>query len=277
MKLIYRYSAIAALMAGSFALGNVTKQFDIMPDITDDITPYDDADSKTAVPCPDAKDALVVVAFGQSNSSNHLQPRMADTTNQVYNFYQGKCYIASDPMLGASGRGGSIWVPMGQKLAAATHKKIVISSFGIGGSTIQRWEYPKDLGGHMARNLAAVRDVYPHIDYFLWIQGESDVDDNAPAYGATLLRLIEVTKKWFPDSQFGISSTSFCADRMNTDITDKQKEIATTTPGVFWLGDTDQFRSAGYRRDNCHFDAKGTEAVVDEFMKHMMPLLKPGS
>lgn len=238
------------------------------------VEPYETVEGKQEAPCPSANESLVVVGFGQSNGSNHLLPRREDTTGAVYNFYQGKCYTATDPMLGATGTGGSIWVPLGQRMAALTHKNIVISTFGVGGSTIQRWEDRTDLGARMDANLTALKQVYPQVDYFLWVQGESDVDGNAPAYGRTLARVAALTKQYFPHSLFGASSTSFCADRMSDAITQTQKEIATTTPGMFWLGDTDQFRSAEYRRDNCHLSERGGDAVVGEFMKYLTPKLE---
>ena len=271
----YKSFALGLMAIGAGALvGYNAHTLKHLVENIDVVAPYDAPRDHLAVPCPSAADALVIVAFGQSNGANHGTPRLSDDSGQVYNYYQGKCYKAADPMLGATGRGGSIWVPFGQQLAQLTGKKIVFSTFGVGGSTIQRWEDPKDLGARMDSNLKALQTTYPTIAYFLWIQGESEAEGTVPAYGKALEHVAQIAWSYYPETPFGVSSTSFCMDTMNSALAAEQKRIATTTKGFFWLGDTDQFRSAGYRRDNCHFNAGGTKAVVDEFITHITPLLK---
>ena len=61
---------------------------------------FADTTEKTEVPCGEAMRGKTMVAFvlGQSNSANHGESRMASKRN-VYNFYDGECYLAADPML----------------------------------------------------------------------------------------------------------------------------------------------------------------------------------
>src|SRR2546425_3481295 len=59
-----------------------------------------------------ARRIMVALVFGQSNSSNSGQTRRT-ARERVYNYYQGKLYLAQDPLLGADGDGGSVWTRLG--------------------------------------------------------------------------------------------------------------------------------------------------------------------
>ena len=63
---------------------------------------------KIAVDCPgQTKDTAVLLAAGQSNSANDGQRKFTTRyPGQAFNYFDGKCYAASSPLLGASAEGG---------------------------------------------------------------------------------------------------------------------------------------------------------------------------
>ncbi len=233
---------------------------------------YDNPNVRIEVPCPASDDVVVIVAFGQSNSANFAQSHTADTSNSVYNFSAGKCYLAKDPLLGADGGGGSIWIKFAQKLAKKTHKKIVIQSFGIGSTSVTQWADEKALGYLLLYNLSVLKPVYQNVDYFFWVQGERDVWLPPEIYQQNLLKVIGVTKQFHPTSLFALSSTTYCAGLSSASIAAVQKNIPNVAPGVLWLGNTDQFVSAQYRWGDCHLTLQGVDVVVDEFFRHFLML-----
>ena len=232
---------------------------------------YDNPDARIEVACPAQKDAIVIVAFGQSNSANYVQYRAVDTTDSVYNFAAGKCYLAKDPLLGADGDRGSLWIKLAQKMAKKSHKKVVIQSFGVGNTSITQWADEKGLGYLLFYNLSALKPVYQNVDYFFWVQGETDVGMTPEIYRQNLLKIISTTKRFYPTSLFALSSTTYCFGKSNTDIAAIQKNIRNVVPSVIWLGDTDQFNSAQYRWDDCHLTLQGVDAVGAEFSQHLLP------
>jgi hypothetical protein len=60
---------------------------------------------------------MVALAMGQSNAANSGESPIR-AGRGVYNFHEGKLYIARDPLLGGSnnGGGGSVWTRLGPKL-----------------------------------------------------------------------------------------------------------------------------------------------------------------
>jgi hypothetical protein len=172
-----------------------------------------------------------------------------------------------DPMLGASGHAGSIWIPLANKLANISGKKIILSTFGIGGTSIKRWADHEDLGYFYDQNILSLKQKYNSINFFIWIQGEADIGMSPLAYGEGLRKLINKTKLEFPASKFMLSATTYCGGLDNAQINAEQKNVAKTMADVFLLGDTDKFSELKFRYDNCHLSGVGVEAITLEFIK----------
>ena len=62
---------------------------------------------------------MVAFVFGQSNSANHGDEKFRTASPAAANFWNGKYFAAEDPLLGATGRGGSPWTLMANKLIEA--------------------------------------------------------------------------------------------------------------------------------------------------------------
>jgi len=236
-----------------------------------DISPYQDLHGKHQVACPKPQDAIVIAAFGQSNGSNWEEVRHEHYGNNVYNYYKGQCYIASDPMLGADGTRGSIWVPFAEKVVASTHKKVVIAPFGIGSTSVAEWaDSNSKLNQFGQQNMNDIAQTYPNVNAFFWIQGEQDRGSNGDGYEANLKTIIQRTHQQFPKATFFISATTYCAQKNNRIIHDIQTRVATNTPGVKLLGDTDLYTEKMYRYDDCHLSVKGIDAVTSDFAKNFL-------
>ena len=70
---------------------------------------------------------MVALAFGQSNSANFAQTRSVSKSN-VFSYYGGRCYVAQDPMPGATGIGGSVWPVLGDKVSEVRESKMLRDS-----------------------------------------------------------------------------------------------------------------------------------------------------
>lgn len=115
---------------------------------------YNDIQSKEKVGCPSENDTILIIGFGQSNSANQQGHRHESKKKNILNFYNGNCYLAKDPMLGATGNRGSIWIPLANSLAKKTGKKIVLATFGIGNSSVTHWSNDEDLGRVYQQNIS---------------------------------------------------------------------------------------------------------------------------
>lgn len=237
-----------------------------------DLADYRLARSYHAKPCPAS--ALVIAALGQSNAGNHIEGRVArDGDAQAYVFFRGSCYAIEDPLPGSSGPDGSLWTMLAQRLSRERQQPVVIVAGGLAGSTTADWTNPSS--PFPARVKRRVHDAALNglpIDVIVWLQGESDAEQGTPqeAYRARLTQIIDgitisvrdasrATPRWI------IFRATRCGgdDTVSADIRAAQAELADEKVGIFAGPDTDVL-AAPFRRDGCHFNAAGREAIIEQ-------------
>ena len=219
---------------------------------------------KTEVACPtQSSDTAVLLAIGQSNSANGADKKVVTKfQNQVFNFYDGKCYVASSPLLGASGKKGEFITPLADMLIEkGTYKIIVIISSGIGGSPIARWQADGDLNQMLLDTLASIKKY--KVTDIIWHQGESDFNNSTSA------KVYEKSFHSLKDSlrASGISSPFFIAVATKCGNPPTWKKDNPTALGqrklednkeIFLAVNTDELlEKADRRSDLCHFSESG--------------------
>lgn len=213
---------------------------------------YIDTSDRREIPCPpQTSRTLVAVVFGQSNSANHLGQRY--TSERVVNAFNGRCFIARDPLLGATGNAGSLWTLLGDKLLnAGRFDAIVLIPAGVGSSTVKQWG---DLDFPESRY---------SVTHYLWHQGEADAGRlSAKEYADALRQVIQRTKQASPNSAFYVSIASVCNGAPDQQIRDAQMSVL--GPGIFQGPDTDKLAGED-RFDGCHFSARAQERIADAWL-----------
>ena len=82
----------------------------------------------------------VLYILGQSNSSNHGGQKYQGMDDRVVNYFDGACYRAASPLLGAEGTFGEAWTLLGNKLVAGgKFDQVIIVPSGIGLTGIAYW------------------------------------------------------------------------------------------------------------------------------------------
>ena len=277
-------AALAAVMTVALAGGTMASGLDggygldTYRQLKRDLADYRLARNYHAKPCPAS--ALVIAALGQSNAGNHIEGRVArDDGAQAYVFFRGNCYAIEDPLPGSSGPDGSIWTLLAQRLSRERQQPVVIVSGGLAGSTTADWINPAfPFPARVKRRLKdAARNGLP-IDIVVWLQGETDAERDTPreAYRARLTQIIDgittdarkisaTTPRWiiFQATRCGGDET------VNAGIRAAQAELAGESAGIFAGPDTDVL-AAPFRRDGCHFNAAGREAIIEQ----LTPLIR---
>ena len=148
---------------------------------------YSDTSNKTEVACKsiDKRKTMVILAFGQGNAANGGEVKYA-TKHNVYNVFNGKCYKAEDPLLGATDNKGSVWGRLADKVIDnKMYENVIIKSIAVGGSPIISWTvHGTGLGdqgvlyeNYHSRILTAndeLKSLGFSITHLLWHQGETD-------------------------------------------------------------------------------------------------------
>lgn len=142
---------------------------------------FQQLDTSAYVPEQSCAGADAIVAFGQSNSANSggsgdLTVTRPDNSG-ILMFFNGHCYPARDPLLGASVwmGGASVWLQFGRTYVAKNPgKKLIIVPFGIGSSGSWEWAQGGQFHQRLKSVLAQVKLANLNVKYVFWHQGETD-------------------------------------------------------------------------------------------------------
>ena len=223
---------------------------------------FTDATGRKEVTCPaQTADTIVMVTLGQSNSANYLGHRYRAANERIINFWAGRCYVAQDPLLGATGDAGSQWVVLANKLIAR-HDFIVIVAIGNGMRTTSVADWNGALSSRYWATLDRLKAHYK-ATHFLWHQGEADAHRTADEYAVELGKVIAESKKTFPESRFYVSQASICRGPALHTVREGQRKVIQMANGVFPGPDTDRLDALEDRYDGCHFSMVGQEKIAD--------------
>jgi hypothetical protein len=227
---------------------------------------------KTEVKCPaPGPDTAVVLAIGQSNIANQAENRITSHySKEVVNFFEGKCYHAESPLLGATAEEGEFLTLLGDRLVDdGAYRNVVIITSAVGASEIARWRKGGALNGVMLHALTGLLPGY-RVTQVLWVQGEadyaigtapvvyteafhslldtlSDAGVTAPLFLAIATRCVS---KWKPDNPIALAQRALVDNRR-----------------VFLGADTDALVGTAERRpDGCHFGGRGQVKTADAFV-----------
>ena len=219
-----------------------------------------DISDKVIVKCPKREDALIVIGFGQSNSANHTGHRFNSEDNSIINFWDGVCFQAKDPMIGATGYQGSIWIPLAKKLRKKKGQKIVVATFGVQGTFIQQWLEDKELTKFYDFNLFKLKKAYSYPDTAFWIQGENEINTIPNDLRKYYNKFFSQFLSKFPKTSLYVTGTSYCNGIQNKNVIKIQKETAEKS-GAIYVGETDSILGAKFRYDDCHYSEKGVDEL----------------
>lgn len=226
-------------------------------------TPIINVLPRSEVKCTDIsnQNTLVALTLGQSNAANFGIPRFKPDRN-VFNLFEGKCFIAEDPMIGASGDGGSVWTRLGQILVETKqYKNAIFITIAEGSSEISQWVSGGIYEKKLLRAIKQAKKSHITITHVLWHQGETDASKGTSQseYLLNLQRLIDSIRSNGVHAPFFVSVASYCQYKVSSAIQSAQKSSIDFNKRIYPGPNTDLMTSSKYRRDNCHFSEEGLE------------------
>jgi hypothetical protein len=253
--------AIALYALGMYSGSLVQKYYKYY--ITDRIAKSKEEYSRKKQECAaiPAEGRMVLLVFGQSNSANYGETPWVSGPN-VYNFHDGRCFIAQDPLLGADNTGGSPWARFGDKvIASKLFKNVVIASIGVGGTPVRRWTAGGDLHPRITDTLDELAAVGLPVTHLFWHQGEADAIEKTK--GDDYQKMFTAMVQSIRDHKVGAPIFAAVATRCrqirgDTQIQNAQRNLANPQQGIFAGPDTDAL-GLEFRFDGCHFSAEGLD------------------
>jgi hypothetical protein len=233
-----------------------------------------DYSGKTEKPCPpQTAHTAIILALGQSNIANHASIRVNTRhPRAVLSYFDGKCYVAGSPLLGASGDGGEFLTLLADRLIDDdVYRSVIVVPAGIGGMAIALWQRNGQLNDMLLRTLKGLPPGYK-VTQVLWQQGESDFLLTTPPadYVASFRSLVDVLVENGVDAPLYISISTKCGPwTANNPIAVAQRSLIDSRR-VFLGVDSDGLLETKDRFDDCHLSESGqrkTAAAYAEAIK----------
>jgi len=274
---------VSAIALGAFALGVATRDAVVFR-ATDfwcrgGSCGFDDTRDRERVDCarfgPGAARSAVLLTGGQSNAANYGQmpvsPRAA-----VFNFnwFDGRCYRARDPLLGPDGNGGSVWTRLGDLLVArGLYDQVLIVPVAVGGSALRRWIPGGDLHGRLVEAKLRLDAAGVRVTHVLWHEGERDAELATPAdeYAAQFAKLVASLREIGIDAPVFPAVASACGGPGSEAIRGAQRGLPLQLAGVQAGPDTDALADLADRYDGCHFSDAGLDAHARLWLAAVWP------
>lgn len=220
---------------------------------------------KLEIPCPIQNGKLaVLLVLGQSNAGNHASHKSYSVIgDKVVNYFGGRCYLASSPLLGSTETGGEGWTMLGEMLVASgRYERVVLIPAAIGATTVRRWSKGGDLNS-MLLNVVEQASLQYQVTHVLWHQGESDLFEKTTrsSYSRSFLDMVASLREAGLGAPVYVSIATHCSGD-STDVDDNpvaaaQRSLPDHSQRIFSGPDTDSVIHDRDRYDKCHFGKSG--------------------
>ncbi len=214
---------------------------------------------------------MVALTFGQSNSANHSNSRFK-TTDNVYSLEHNKCFLAEDPLLDATGSGGSVWTRLGEKLIANKHyNKILFVSIGVGGSDISSWDIDRENHIKLLDTIDSIHNNGFKITHLLWHQGESDAlfKRDKSRYKMLFHSMLKSIRDSGIQAPIFVSVATYNLTGINKEVQQAQKELVDINKNIYSGPNTD-ILGYEYRYDGVHFSDEGLDKFADLWVEKII-------
>lgn len=198
--------------------------------------------------------------IGQSNTANFGQSPMTPKGN-VYNFYDGHCYRAVDPLLGATGIRGSVWTRLGRiLLESGRYKNVIIAPAAVGGTGIREWAPGGQYNPLITSTIESMLKCGLKPTHILWHQGETDAVEHTPKkhYMELFRLMLAGIRAQGVKAPIYVSVATYLDKTTNEDIKQAQRQLIDPKAGILPGPDTDRL-GPELRFDRVHFSDTGLE------------------
>jgi Carbohydrate esterase, sialic acid-specific acetylesterase len=236
----------------------------------------------------------VILAFGQSNAASHGGISF-NPTGPVYsfNFYDGHCYHAADPLLATTydPDRGSVWTRLGQLLVDRhAFDAVLLAPIAVGGSFVAQWKPGGENNPRINVTIEQLRRHGIEITHMVWAQGEAEAafKPDKVAYKTDFEAMLVGIRQLGVSAPIYVAISTLChspemfehpkrvsagerakLQRGQDEIRQAQHELINPAAGIFAGPDTDML-GLDLRRDECHFSDEGLDRAAELWLAALL-------
>jgi hypothetical protein len=210
----------------------------------------------------------VILALGASNIANEADPNGLIVPHQgVYNFnfLDGRCYVAKDPLLGATQQRSNLLTRLGDLLARrGLYERVLLVPIAYGGTYARDWAPKGTMHPRLRRTIRMLRRRNISVTHVLWQQGEAEAampNANPEEWTKHFCRTLPVIRGAFPDAPIYVAQCTICRSSPNNVIRAAQCSVVNPSKKIFAGPDLDVI-GLDDRWDQCHFSIAGLKKAA---------------
>ncbi len=207
---------------------------------------------------------MIVLTFGQSQAANYGETKYSSKEN-VYNYYNGKFYTAVDPLLGTTGKRGSVWTRLGDKIIEqGLYDNVLFVPIAVGASGIESWSPDGNLYHWITDAIDGLRKYKLEITHMFWSQGSYDSWQHTPEaaeeYKAEFMEMVDGIRKYGVTAPIYVSIETYSYGNSDPYIQQAQRHLVNIDAKIYPGPNNDEIKE---RWDGVHFSNKGLDKLAN--------------
>lgn len=218
---------------------------------------------------------ISLLVFGQSQAVNiafdstYTPPSRVDN----FNFYNGKNYVAQDPLLGCRYDGGNFATRVAGKLIlAGKAQRVVVTNCAIAATTSEQWMPGGIIGDRTRFVLRAMLQAGLRPDAILFQQGESDAAESVDATtrAARVRAIVAYLRQNGSSAPFFVAHSTVlpgeASPSQRSAVREGNRLSLSDSLGIFIGPDADAIGAGKRQSDGTHFTAAGIDQLASMWL-----------
>ena len=211
----------------------------------------------------------VILGLGQSTIANEGEASACyEPKGEVYNFnfFDGQCYVAKDPLLGASIDRANVLTRLGELLVQrANYGRVLLVPIAHGGTYATEWSPGGRMFPRVEWALERLHERRIRITHILWQQGEAEAATNNPdpkEWMRHFTAMVGAVRATGVEAPFYVAQCTVCCNEPNEVIRSAQRQVVDPKTGIMPGPDIDLV-GRDERYDGCHMSAAGLRHAAE--------------
>jgi Carbohydrate esterase, sialic acid-specific acetylesterase len=215
----------------------------------------------------------VILALGASNIANEGDPHeMFVPLPGVYNFnfIDGRCYVAKDPLLGATRDRSNLLTRLGDLLVRrGLYDRVLLVPIAYGGTFAVEWAPQGRMHPRLKRALKMLARRRMSLTHVLWQEGEAEAaasDVDAKTWIAHFNAVADTIRAATHGVAIYVAQCTICRNAPNEIVRAAQRNVVDPSRKIFAGPDLDVIGIED-RWDECHFSTSGLNRAAELWLK----------